>query len=96
MFNSICKRLFDCVAASLLRQLSLPLLSIVDWLIRIELGGPVLYRQQRPGLRGRPFQMINCRTMRDACDGHGRLLPDEERLCALGRAIRATSLGELP
>lgn len=65
-------------------------------MIRREMGAPVLFRQTRPGLRGKPFQMIKFRTMRDAIDTDGRPLPDAERLTDLGRFLRASSLDELP
>ena len=90
------KRGFDVVAAAaLLLCLSLPL-ALLALLIRIKLGSPVLFRQQRPGLHGQPFQMIKFRTMTDACGSDGTLLPDAQRMTALGRWLRATSLDELP
>ncbi|MCU0942094.1 MAG: sugar transferase [Hydrogenophaga sp.] len=90
------KRLFDlAVAVSLLTLLSAPLL-LLALLVRVSLGGPVLFRQVRPGLHGRPFRMIKFRTMTDARDADGGLLPDAQRLTPLGRFLRATSLDELP
>ena len=90
------KRLFDlAVAVSLLTMLSAPLL-LLALVVRITLGGPVLFRQVRPGLHGRPFRMIKFRTMTDARDADGALLPDAQRLTPLGRFLRATSLDELP
>lgn len=90
------KRGFDVVAAAaLLLCLSLPLV-LLALLIRIKLGSPVLFRQQRPGLHGQPFQMIKFRTMTDACGSDGALLPDAQRMTALGRWLRSTSLDELP
>jgi lipopolysaccharide/colanic/teichoic acid biosynthesis glycosyltransferase len=65
-------------------------------LVRLRLGRPVLFRQQRPGLDGRPFTLLKLRTMTDARDRDGHLLPDRERLTPLGRFLRATSLDELP
>jgi len=64
--------------------------------IRWKLGAPVLFRQQRSGLGGRPFWLLKFRTMTDARDAHGRLLSDTERLTKLGRFLRSTSLDELP
>lgn len=64
--------------------------------IRASMGGPVLFRQQRPGLGGKPFFVYKFRTMSDARDADGRLKPDAERLTAVGRFIRAASLDELP
>ncbi len=90
------KRGFDVVAAaSLLLCLSLPL-ALLALLIRVKLGSPVLFRQQRPGLHGQPFLMVKFRTMTDACGPDGALLPDAQRMTALGRWLRATSLDELP
>lgn len=90
------KRLFDLVLASLaLLLLSIPLL-ILMWLVRSKLGSPVFFRQTRPGLNGRPFELIKFRTMTDAHDPDGQLLSDAERLTAFGLSLRATSLDELP
>lgn len=90
------KRVFDFVAASLaLLLLALPLLALA-WLIRRKLGRPVLFRQMRPGLQGRPFTMIKFRTMTDERGPDGALLPDAQRLTPLGRFLRASSLDELP
>ena len=90
------KRGFDVVAAAaLLLCLCLPL-ALLALLIRVKLGSPVLFRQQRPGLHGQPFLMVKFRTMTDACGPDGALLPDAQRMTALGRWLRATSLDELP
>jgi lipopolysaccharide/colanic/teichoic acid biosynthesis glycosyltransferase len=75
--------------------LALPLLFVI-WQVRRKLGSPVFFRQIRPGLHGRPFQMVKLRTMTDACAPDGQLLPDVERLTAFGRFLRASSLDELP
>jgi len=92
----VIKRGFDVVAAAaLLLCLCLPL-ALLALLIRIKLGSPVLFRQQRPGLHGQPFLMVKFRTMTDACGPDGALLPDAQRMTALGRWLRATSLDELP
>jgi len=92
----VIKRCFDVVAAAaLLLCLSLPL-ALLALLIRVKLGSPVLFRQQRPGLHGQPFLMVKFRTMTDACGPDGALLPDAQRMTALGRWLRATSLDELP
>ena len=64
--------------------------------IRWSMGSPVLFRQERPGLGGRAFWLLKFRTMRDAFDAEGRLLPDSERLTSVGRLLRATSVDELP
>lgn len=90
------KRVFDILAASLaLLMLALPLLALA-WLIRRKLGSPVLFRQVRPGLHGHPFCMVKFRTMTDAWDASGALLPDAQRLTPFGRFLRASSLDELP
>jgi len=73
-----------------------PLLLLLALLIRIHLGRPVLFRQLRPGLNGKPFKMIKFRTMRDAVDPNGDLLPDSERMTRIGLLLRSTSLDELP
>ncbi len=73
-----------------------PLLAGVALLVRLKLGRPVLFRQRRPGLHGRPFVIYKFRTMTDARGPDGRLLPDAERLPPFGRFLRSTSLDELP
>lgn len=73
-----------------------PVYLILILLVRSRLGSPVLFRQQRPGLNGRPFQMLKFRSMKDAVGPDGQLLPDAERLTDFGRRLRSTSLDELP
>ncbi|MBM3409170.1 MAG: sugar transferase [Betaproteobacteria bacterium] len=90
------KRAFDLITATvLLVALALPL-ALLALFIRIRLGSPVLFRQQRPGLHGKLFLMVKFRTMTDARNAQGELLPDAERLTTVGRALRASSLDELP
>ena len=84
------KRLFDVVVASLLLLVLSPVLAVVALLVRKKLGAPVLFRQERPGLHGAPFEILKFRTMRE---GHGS---DAERMTDLGRTLRRTSLDELP
>jgi len=90
------KRLLDLTAAVLgLLALALPLLALT-LLVRRKLGRPAFFRQTRPGLHGRPFQMVKFRTMTDARGADGALLPDADRLTPFGRFLRSTSLDELP
>lgn len=90
------KRLVD-VVVSLLALVALgPLMAVIAILVRWRLGSPVLFRHRRPGLREEPFEMLKFRSMSDARDGGGRLLPDEARLGRFGKWLRASSLDELP
>ena len=90
------KRVFDVLMSlGLMLALSLPLLLLFG-LVRLKLGSPVLFRQVRPGLHGRPFTMVKFRTMTDERGEHGELLPDAQRLTYFGRFLRAASLDELP
>lgn len=90
------KRVLDLGLALLALLLLAPLLLVIALLVRIFLGSPVLFRQTRPGLHGRPFTLLKFRTMLDTRDEHGNLLPDEQRVTRFGRFLRATSLDELP
>ena len=90
------KRLFDIIASTLALILLSPVIIITAYFIHKKLGSPVLFRQVRPGLKGKPFEMIKFRTMKDAVDKHGQALPDSERLTPFGMKLRSTSLDELP
>ncbi|NPV81340.1 MAG: sugar transferase [Firmicutes bacterium] len=90
------KRGFDIVASLSLLILLLPLFIFLALLVRLSMGSPVLFRQKRPGLHGRPFTMLKFRTMTDARDERGALRPDQDRLTPVGRFLRSTSLDELP
>jgi lipopolysaccharide/colanic/teichoic acid biosynthesis glycosyltransferase len=90
------KRLQDCFLAFLALLLSSPLLLFLALLVRMRLGSPVLFRQERPGRDERIFRLVKFRTMTDAKDGQGRLLPDADRLTGFGKWLRGTSLDELP
>lgn len=94
--SRLVKRLVDIAGATAGLLLLSPLLALVALAVRLKLGSPVLFRQQRPGLRGKPFTLVKFRTMLDARDSNGRPLPDAERLPPFGRWLRATSLDELP
>lgn len=90
------KRLFDLVVATAALILLSPILLLVALLVRSKLGSPVLFAQERPGLNGVPFKMFKFRSMTDARDSQGNLLPDRERLTPFGRFLRSSSLDELP
>jgi len=90
------KRAFDLLVGTTALVALSPVLLATAAVVRVGLGGPVLFRQLRPGLRGRPFRLVKFRTMSDARDANGNLLPDAQRLGRLGRFLRASSLDELP
>lgn len=90
------KRFFDFCCTLIAGFFLSPLIMVLALMVRLILGKPVLFRQQRPGLHGRPFTIYKFRTMTEACDVHGNLLPDGERLTRFGRFLRGTSLDELP
>jgi len=90
------KRLFDLVAATSAAIVLSPLIALVAALVRIRLGSPVIFRQTRPGLGGRPFTIYKFRTMVDTRDADGVLLPSVERTPAFGHRLRSLSLDELP
>jgi sugar transferase EpsL len=90
------KRVFDLLTTCLGLILISPLLLILMILVRAKLGTPVLFRQKRPGYHGRPFYIYKFRSMTDARNASGQLLPDAQRLTHLGRILRATSMDELP
>ena len=90
------KRVCDVVIASTALLLLSPLYAYVAYKVRKNLGSPVLFRQMRPGLDGKPFEMIKFRSMKDAVDVQGNPLPDSERLTPFGKMLRATSLDEMP
>lgn len=90
------KRLFDFILSLVAIVLLFPILVLIAWMIRKNLGSPVLFRQTRPGLDGFPFEMVKFRTMKDAVDGNGNPLPDSERMTPFGNKLRNSSLDELP
>lgn len=90
------KRLLDIIIASIALILLSPLYFYVAHKVKKNLGSPVLFRQVRPGLHGKPFEMIKFRSMKDAVDAQGNLLPDSERLTSFGKMLRSSSLDEMP
>ncbi|MDL1895144.1 sugar transferase [Anaerolineae bacterium CFX7] len=90
------KRLFDLTLSLAALLLLCPVLATLALIVRVQLGAPVLFRQTRPGLRGKLFTLYKFRTMTGARDAQGNLLPDAERLTRFGRFLRSTSLDELP
>jgi lipopolysaccharide/colanic/teichoic acid biosynthesis glycosyltransferase len=89
-------RLMDLLLAVPVLCAAVPILAIAAPFLKAFLGGPVLFRQQRTGLHGTPFNLLKLRTMTDQCDKAGKLLPDAERLTKFGRFLRDTSIDELP
>jgi lipopolysaccharide/colanic/teichoic acid biosynthesis glycosyltransferase len=92
----VIKRMFDVLLSMVVLIVLLPAIAVVALLIYRKLGSPVLFRQTRPGLHGKPFKMIKFRTMLDAVDAQGNPLPDSERMAPFGQFLRASSLDELP
>lgn len=90
------KRLVDITVSFFALIVLLPAILFVALLVRLFLGTPVLFRQQRPGLNGKPFTLLKFRSMRDATDSRGNPLPDEQRLTSFGKFLRKSSLDELP
>jgi lipopolysaccharide/colanic/teichoic acid biosynthesis glycosyltransferase len=90
------KRFFDFLVALGVLFSLLPVIVIVAVLIRLKLGSPILFTQDRPGLNGKIFKMMKFRTMLDGKDKQGNLLPDDERMTPFGAFLRSTSLDELP
>jgi sugar transferase EpsL len=90
------KRVIDILFASLALLIASPLMAAIALTIRLCNGGPVLFRQGRPGYKGKLFSLLKFRTMEDTRDAQGLLLPDAERLTAVGRSLRELSLDELP
>lgn len=90
------KRLFDIAAASSALVILTPVYAVTAYKVKKNLGSPVLFRQVRPGLHGKPFEMLKFRSMKDATDADGNVLPDSERLTDFGKRLRDSSLDELP
>jgi lipopolysaccharide/colanic/teichoic acid biosynthesis glycosyltransferase len=96
MYSRFGKRLLDLALTVPALILLSPVIAAVALLVRLKLGSPVLFRQQRPGLGGSPFVMLKFRTMTGARDADGKLLPDKQRITTFGKMLRRTSLDELP
>lgn len=90
------KRLFDILASLCALIVLWPLALIIGLQVHRKLGSPVIFKQIRPGKDGKPFEMLKFRTMRDAVDADGNLLPDSERMTSFGSFLRSSSLDELP
>lgn len=95
-YEKYIKRPQDVLCASIALVVLSPVIAITAFLVKRKLGSPVLFTQERPGLNGRIFKLYKFRTMTDAKDADGNLLPDEDRLPPFGRKLRSTSLDELP
>ena len=89
-------RIFDFTASLFALIFLSPIIVLIAWKIRKNLGSPVLFRQTRPGLNGKPFEMVKFRSMKDAVDANGNPLPDDERMTPFGDKLRSSSLDELP
>lgn len=96
MYDRLIKRMFDLVLSGLALLILSPVYLILAILVRVKLGSPVLFAQERPGKHEKVFRMYKFRSMTDARDRNGELLPDEDRLTHFGALLRATSLDELP
>ena len=90
------KHFIDLVLTILVLIVLAPAMVVIALFVRVKIGSPVIFRQKRPGLSGKPFTFYKLRTMTDARDAQGNSLPDEQRLTSLGRFLRKASLDELP
>lgn len=93
---NLMKRLVDFVISLTALLLLSPIFIFVAYKVRKNLGSPIFFYQERPGLHGKPFKMMKFRSMKDAIDEHGNLLPDEQRITPFGQKLRATTLDEMP
>ena len=96
MYNNYCKCLLDLILTIPVVILLLPVLLLISLFIRVKIGSPILFRQQRPGINGKLFTCYKFRTMTGDRDKGGNLLPDEKRMTKMGKFLRSISLDELP
>lgn len=96
MYDKVVKRGFDLILSGVALILLSPVFLVLAILVRVKLGKPVLFSQERPGRHGKVFRMYKFRSMTDKRDAEGNLLPDEYRMTRFGAALRSTSLDELP
>ncbi len=96
MYRKFFKRLLDILLSLCILVLLSPVYAVLIVLVRIKLGSPVFFKQERPGLNGEIFTLYKFRTMTDARDKDGKLLPDKDRLTSFGKFLRSSSLDELP
>lgn len=96
IYERFIKRPLDCFLSTGALIVLSPVLAVTAFLVRTKLGSPVLFKQERPGRNEKKFKLYKFRTMTDECDENGKLLPDDVRLTKFGKALRATSLDELP
>lgn len=94
--SSKVKRLFDLLISLFILIALSPVIIVTSVLIRVKLGSPILFTQERPGLNGKSFKMMKFRTMLDSTDKSGNLLPDDQRMTSFGSFLRSASLDELP
>lgn len=96
MYQKCIKRIFDVVLSGVALIILSPVMIVTAILVKVKLGTPVIFKQERPGKDEKLFKLLKFRTMTDGRDKNGNLLPDEERLTKFGRTLRTTSLDELP
>lgn len=96
MTKAMLKRAVDLLIATIGLVVLSPVLLVIGLLVKLDMGNPVLFTQQRPGQNGKLFRMLKFRTMKNTIGHDGKLLPDSERLTRFGRILRSTSLDELP
>ena len=96
MYRYVIKRLLDIILSLITIIILSPVLLVVGVVVRIKLGSPIVFSQERPGLNEKIFRLYKFRTMTEEKDSNGNLLPDEDRLTGFGKMLRATSLDELP